>query len=66
MRVFSLMSTQWRTGYTGLTGLDYASLPIVEDAAGIAKEDREEIFWAVREMELEVLRIVAERIKANG
>ena len=36
LNVFVAMSTQWRVGNNGATGLDYAALPVVEDRVGIA------------------------------
>jgi len=61
VRVFSLMSTQWRFGMNGAVGLDYAALPVVEARAGVANEDLADLFWAVREMELETLKVFSER-----
>lgn len=61
VRVFALMSTQWRVGMMGAIGLDYTALPVVEARSGVTNEDPADLFWAVREMELEVLKIYAER-----
>ena len=61
VRVFSLMSTQWRVGMGGVTGMDYAALPFVLKRSGCRRKKIDDTFWAVREMELEVLNIVSER-----
>lgn len=62
-QVFSAMTTQWRVGMGGATGLDYAVLPTVMDIVGIRKKARRDVFAAVREMENEALAIFAERNK---
>jgi hypothetical protein len=61
VRVFCLLSTQWRLGHTGPTGLDYSAIPAVMDMAGVKPKRRPDTFWAVREMELESLDVMAKR-----
>ena len=61
--VFDSMTTQWRTGMGGPTGLDYTAIPVVYDALGLAKEDYQRIFFDVRLMEAEVLRLFSEKEK---
>jgi len=53
------MGTQWRTGVSGATGLDYAALPAVMDLMGIARGDRRELFDALRVMERAALETMA-------
>lgn len=45
------MSTQWRVGMAGATGLDYGALPAVMRLTGISAADRAEVFEGVRTME---------------
>lgn len=58
--VFNSMSTQWRAGMSGATGLDYTSLPIVMDLEGVDADDRKQIFRDVRTMEQEALKTMAD------
>lgn len=55
LNVFVAMSTQWRVGYNGATGLDYAALPVVEDRVGIRAD-----FDGLRAMEEAALAQMAE------
>lgn len=45
------MSTQWRTGMSGATGLDYNALPVVMRFGGVPATDRSTVFEEVRVME---------------
>lgn len=56
--VFEAMATQWRSGASGATGLDYSALPSVMDMLGIGSDKRGEVFQDVRLMEQEALRIL--------
>lgn len=58
--VFNSMSTQWRAGMSGATGLDYTSLPVVMDLEGIGADDRKQVFRDVRTMEQEALKTMAD------
>ena len=58
--VFNSMSTQWRAGMSGATGLDYTSLPIVMDLEGVDADDRKQVFRDVRTMEQEALKTMAD------
>ena len=48
---FNDMLTQWRTGASGVTGLDYNALPVVMRFRRVKVADREEVFDGVRIME---------------
>jgi hypothetical protein len=61
LQVFVAMATQWRTGVAGATGLDYAVLPLVMRWQGVPRADQPEVFDAVRVMESEALRLLAEK-----
>lgn len=55
------MSTQWRVGMAGATGLDYGALPEVLRMSGIARGEWPDIFEGIRIMEdaaLELMRKV--------
>lgn len=59
VNVFIAMSTQWRTSFSGVTGLDYAALPAVLELLHIPKRERPGVFDGLRAMEdaaLEVMR----------
>lgn len=58
VNVFVSMSTQWRVGANGPTGLDYGALPQVMRMIGVAAKDRLEAFDAVRTMESVALEIM--------
>ena len=60
LNVFVAMSTQWRVGNNGATGLDYAALPVVEDRVGIKPDDRRAVFDGLRAMEEAALAQMAE------
>lgn len=59
--VFEAMSTQWRTGMGGASGLDYAAIPAVMSLCGIRKKDRDDVFHDLRIMEAEALAVMAEQ-----
>ncbi|WP_434134363.1 DUF1799 domain-containing protein [Pseudomonas luteola] len=59
--VFEAMGTQWRTGGCGATGLDYCALPEVMRLCGIKKRHQPDMFYDVRVMEAEALKVMAER-----
>lgn len=60
VETFIAMSTQWRFGYAGPIGLDYAALPAVFDITGVPALDRADAFEGLRVMESEALRIMGE------
>ncbi len=51
LSVFVAMSTQWRVGMAGATGLDYGVLPVVMRLAGVRHSERDEVFRDLRIME---------------
>lgn len=53
------MSTQWRTGMAGATGLDYVALPAVLRMTSVPRGEWPEVFESIRVLEdaaLEVMR----------
>lgn len=65
IEVFDAMSTQWRrAGMDGqAVGLDYAALPAVMGLMGVKRPDRRRTFDDLRILEIEKLRVLAERAK---
>ena len=48
------LSTQWKSGVNGVTGLDYAAIPLeMNDVEG-----KREVFRGLQIMEVEVLRLM--------
>lgn len=56
--VFSAMSTQWRTGYSGATGLDYSVLPVIFKIHRIAQRHWAQIFDGLKIMESAALEVM--------
>lgn len=65
VELFGAMGTQWRMGFGGPVGLDYAALPAVMDMHGIQTDDRRPIFDDIRVMERAALEVMHERSKAK-
>ncbi|WP_338513399.1 DUF1799 domain-containing protein [Pseudomonas poae] len=66
-KVFEAMSTQWRIGACGATGMDYSVLSGVIRMCGVPISQRESIFGDFRRMEAEALQVMAEqRESARG
>ena len=63
VHLFLDMSTQWRSGFAGRTGLDYAALPAVLNLRAIPAADRERLFDDLRVMEIETLTLQAKEAK---
>lgn len=61
VRVFQMLSTQWRSGMSGPTGIDYATLPAVMQMAGIRKKERSDLFDCIRIMEGAALTVIHEK-----
>jgi hypothetical protein len=59
-RLFDAMSTQWRTGMGGASGLDYSAIPAAAAMLGIKRRDLPYIFPDLRVMEVEALAVMAE------
>jgi hypothetical protein len=49
--VFVAMLTQWRTGSSGLVGLDYNVLPLVFRFRGVQEAEQSDVFDGVQVME---------------
>lgn len=60
LRLFNAMSTQWRTGAVGATGLDYSVIREVAMLIGIKKRQIPELFPDLQVMEAEALAVMAE------
>ncbi|MBH8611218.1 DUF1799 domain-containing protein [Pseudomonas mohnii] len=58
--LFNAMSTQWRTGACGATGLDYTSIRDVAAYLGIKRKTIPEVFHDLQVMEAEALAVMAE------
>lgn len=59
--VFEAMSTQWRAGMCGATGLDYTALPVVMQMCGVAADEQPAVFADIRVMEDAALRAFREQ-----
>lgn len=59
-RLFNALSTQWRVGACGATGLDYTAIRDVADYIGIKKKQIAEIFPDLQVMEAEALLVMSE------
>jgi len=60
-KVFEAMTTQWRTGVCGATGLDYTSIRHVAGFLGLSRVQVADIFPDIRVMEAEALRVMADQ-----
>lgn len=58
VNAFIAMSTQWRVGMSGATGLDYAALPTVLRLHGIRRAEQADVFEGIRIMESAALDIM--------
>lgn len=58
--LFDAMSTQWRVGGMGATGLDYNVIPLVAKSVGIKKKELHETLPYLRIMEAEALKSMIE------
>lgn len=52
------MSTQWRIGMSGASGLDYSALPIVMKLEDVRKKDRRDVFDCVQVLERAALAVI--------
>ena len=62
-RLFDAMSTQWRVGQGGASGLDYTAIPATASMLGINRRDLTDIFPDLRIMEVEALAVMAEAME---
>jgi collagenase-like PrtC family protease len=60
INVFVAMSTQWRVGFSGRTGLDYGVLPQVMRMCGVERSDWPMVFEDIRVLELAALEQMSE------
>lgn len=58
---FDAMSTQWRCGAIGATGLDYNCLPLVAQSVGVKKKELPDILGDIRVLESEALKVMIEQ-----
>ncbi|MFI8394204.1 DUF1799 domain-containing protein [Pseudomonas sp. NPDC078863] len=58
--LFEAMSTQWRVGMGGATGLDYNALPPVASMLGMKRREIPEVFQDIRVMEAEAMLVMSE------
>lgn len=61
MNAFVAMTTQWRVGASGVTGLDYTSLPLVFRMQRVPFAEQPDTFESIRVMEAEALIIFGEQ-----
>ncbi len=61
LSLFSSLSTQWRIGFNGPTGLDYGVLPTVLRLQGIPRSDWPAMFDDLRVMEAEALKTMSKK-----
>jgi hypothetical protein len=57
-QLFRAMSTQWRTGMAGATGLDYAAIPVTGGLLGMTSEEVRTVFDDIRAMEGSALSVM--------
>lgn len=60
LQIFVSLSTQWRVGAGGCTGLDYLAVPMVLRMRRVKRDDWEPIFDDLRVMEDEALKTMNE------
>lgn len=58
VRLYCAMQSQWRVGFAGPTGLDYAALPAVLSLLQIPPEQHPDTFDCLRVMEAEALAVM--------
>lgn len=60
INTFIALSTQWRTGMAGPTGLDYAAVPAVLRLTDVPRGDWSDVFDCLRVLEEEALKVMGE------
>lgn len=63
---FSQLFTQWRTGMSGPTGLDYTAAVSLMEMHAIDKAERLTLFSDLRVLEDEALKVIRAKAKRNG
>ena len=58
VRLYCAMQSQWRVGFAGPTGLDYAALPAVLSLLGVPADAHPDTFDCLRVMEAEALAVM--------
>lgn len=58
--LFNAMSTQWRVGMSGATGLDYNVIPILSPSLDIPDSEMKDVIFGLRIMESEAMKTMAE------
>lgn len=61
VKLFDALSTQWRGGFSGPTGLDYSVLKDTMELMGFERSEFNETFDVVRLMEAEALDEIHDR-----
>ena len=59
--LFITVGTQWRTGFNGPTGLDYAAIYPLLDRLGLQADDWHALLTDIRVMEEEALEAMHEK-----
>jgi Phage related hypothetical protein (DUF1799) len=63
LQIFIALSTQWRVGASGSTGLDYAAVPVVLRMRRVSRDQWESIFNDLQVMESEALKTMSRNNK---
>ncbi len=61
INAFISMETQWRIGFAGATGMDYAALPAVLDLMEVPPAERPQLFEDLRAMEAHALTLMRKK-----
>lgn len=59
VRVFAALGTQWRVGFSGITGLDYNAIPVVLRIKDVPRSQWRDVFEDLRVLERAALKTVA-------
>lgn len=61
VQLFESLATQWRMGFAGPVGLDYAAVPAVMRLTGVPAADRKDVFADLQIMEYAALEALSEQ-----
>jgi hypothetical protein len=64
VQLFEAMGTQWRVGFAGPVGLDYAAIPFVLRMQSVPRADWPAVFADLGVMESEALKLMGEKNEA--